>query len=633
MNDTSLTILKKYWGYDSFKPAQEEIIDFVLKQKDVLALLPTGGGKSLCYQIPSLLNEGLCIVVSPLIALIQNQVQQLKDRGIKAIALTGGISQDHLIDLLDNCVFGKYKFLYLSPERLQQHLVQERIQQMTVNLIAVDEAHCISQWGNDFRPAYLNCAILRDIKPETPIIALTATATPKVAKDIVENLQFKNFKVVRDSFDRSNISFSVIKEENKQKRLLELCASSHKSGIVYVRSRRMTQHLSDLLNKHQIRADFYHGGLPKEAKKNKLKNWLANKTKIMIATNAFGMGIDKADVDMVIHYQMPDSMENYYQEAGRAGRDGEAARAILLTNKDDTQQLKNQFLEILPDVSFIKMIYKKLSNYFQIPYGIIPDGSFPFSIESFSETYKLPAAKTYNALRILDQNSIIGLSQNYSRNTNIQFITSKQNLRNYLAHNKEAFELTQTLLRTYGGVFDFETKINILLLSKKTGLSEDRILIHFEQFRQDEIVTFKNSYRDVDLVYLVPREDDLTINVFASKVKQQIQTKVDQIEAMLAYTSNDVLCRKIQILNYFGEKTNNTCKICDVCLQSKVLTNKDYKLIKEAIIELLRISKKSSRELNVILPYQESSILKVLRHLLEEDSIQLNATNEYVLKK
>ncbi|MGB5171919.1 MAG: RecQ family ATP-dependent DNA helicase, partial [Eudoraea sp.] len=289
MNDTSLTILKKYWGYDSFKPAQEEIIDFVLKQKDVLALLPTGGGKSLCYQIPSLLNEGLCIVVSPLIALIQNQVQQLKDRGIKAIALTGGISQDHLIDLLDNCVFGKYKFLYLSPERLQQHLVQERIQQMTVNLIAVDEAHCISQWGNDFRPAYLNCAILRDIKPETPIIALTATATPKVAKDIVENLQFKNFKVVRDSFDRSNISFSVIKEENKQKRLLELCASSHKSGIVYVRSRRMTQHLSDLLNKHQIRADFYHGGLPKEAKKNKLKNWLANKTKIMIATNAFGM--------------------------------------------------------------------------------------------------------------------------------------------------------------------------------------------------------------------------------------------------------------------------------------------------------------------------------------------------------
>ncbi len=307
----------------------------LLSGKDVLALLPTGGGKSLCYQIPAMANEGLCIVVSPLIALIQNQVQQLKDMGIKSVALTGGISKEELNNLLDNCIYGNYKFLYLSPERLQQEIVKDRIAQMEINLLAIDEAHCISEWGNDFRPAYLNCSLLRDIKPEVPVIALTATATAKVAHDITENLRFREHQIFKDSFSRKNIYFGVIWEEDKQRRLFELCKNSDKSGIVYVRSRRMTQVLAAYLNKKNISATFYHGGIPKEEKEKKLNLWLNNKVRIMVATNAFGMGIDKADVSLVIHYQIPESLENYYQEAGRAGRNGLPAKAILITNKDD----------------------------------------------------------------------------------------------------------------------------------------------------------------------------------------------------------------------------------------------------------------------------------------------------------
>lgn len=633
MSSQVQTVLKKYWGFENFRGSQEKIINAILQGEDVLALLPTGGGKSLCYQIPSLVTDGICIVVSPLIALIQNQVQQLKDKGLKALALTGGISQNQLIDLLDNCIYGGYKFVYLSPERLQQTLVQERIAQMKVNLIAVDEAHCISQWGNDFRPAYLHCAILRDIKPEVPILALTATATTVVAKDIITNLKFHTPKIIQDSFGRSNIAFSVVQEENKQQRLLELCRATKSSTIVYVRSRRKAQQLSTFLNRHHLKAGFYHGGLPKPSKKTSLNNWLQNHTKIMVATNAFGMGIDKPDVGLVVHFQIPDSLENYYQEAGRAGRNGEEAKAVLVTNKEDIIHLKNQFLDVLPDVAYLKMIYKKLSNYFQIPYGTLPDGSFPFSIEAFSETYKLPTSKTYNALRILDQNSVISLTQNYSRSTKLQFITHKQVLRDYLKQNNEAFELTQTILRTYGGVFEFETNINILLLSKKTSLREEKIIKHLEQFKKDEIITFKNSFRDIDLVYLVPREDDRSINVFASKVTQQLKAKVSQIEAILAYIDNHKLCRNIQILNYFGENTGKKCNKCDVCLQTRNFGKEDYTLIMDSIFKELIASDRSSRELLVALPFNEKNILKAIQYMLEEDVIYITTINQYALKK
>lgn len=624
-------ILKKYWGYESFKGSQKPIIDAVLSGKDVLALLPTGGGKSLCYQIPAMAYEGLCIVVSPLIALIQNQVQQLKELGIKSVALTGGISKEELNNLLDNCVYGNYKFLYLSPERLQQEIVKDRIAQMQISLLAIDEAHCISEWGNDFRPAYLNCALLRDIKPEVPVIALTATATAKVANDITENLRFREHQIFKDSFNRKNIYFGVIWEEDKQRRLFELCMNSDKSVIVYVRSRRMTQVLTSYLNSKNISATFYHGGIPKEEKEKKLNMWLTNEVRIMVATNAFGMGIDKADVSLVIHYQIPESPENYYQEAGRAGRNGLPAEAILITNKDDEIQLKNQFLKVLPDIPFLKLLYNKLNNYFQIPYGTLPDETFQFRFEEFCHHYDLNSPMAYNGLRVLDQNSVISLSQNFSRKTTVQFLVSKKVLMDYLERHQRLAPLVQTILRTYGGIFDFETKINTLLISKKAALPEEKILNALTQLDKDNIVSLQARNRDLELVFLVPREDDITINNFSQKVKMQLQTKTSKVDSMLAYIKNDSVCRNRQLLSYFGEKNDQNCNNCDVCNTPVKLDKQSFLEIKSDIIALLGQKESNSRTIIQDLHQNELLILRVLQKLLEDGNISINSKNEYKL--
>ena len=371
MDKDTTSILKQFWGYDDFRESQKQIISTVLSGQDVLALMPTGGGKSICYQVPALAKDGICIVVSPLVALIQDQVSQLKKRGIKAIALTGGIPPNDLNDLLDNCVYGNYKFLYLSPERLQQSIVQERIQQMNINLIAIDEAHCISQWGNDFRPAYLECSILKELVPGTPMIALTATATPRVVADIVENLELENVEIFKDSFSRSNINFKVKRSEDKLYQLKKYMEKISGSSIVYVRSRKMSISLANFLIKNGISASFFHGGIPKSDKEEKLNLWLSGKVRVMVATNAFGMGVDKPDVRLVIHYQIPDSLESYFQEAGRAGRDGEPSTAIIITSNEDEDKAKQQFLSTLPDVAFVKQVYSKLNNYFQISYGAV----------------------------------------------------------------------------------------------------------------------------------------------------------------------------------------------------------------------------------------------------------------------
>ena len=366
MKKSPKEILQEYWGHAQFKGSQEKIINVILEGKDVLALLPTGGGKSICFQIPAMAKEGICIVISPLIALIQNQVGNLKERGIKAIALTGGIHFDEVNDLLDNCVFGNYKFLYLSPERLQQEIVRERIQKMNVNLIAIDEAHCISHWGHDFRPAYLDCSSLRGLLPETPVIALTATATKQVAADILDNLKFIEPVVFKDSFSRKNIAFKIYHEEDKRYRLKLLCSKIEKSAIVYVRTRRLAQEVAQYLNANKFSATYFHGGISKQEKEKRLNLWLNNKVKIIVATNAFGMGIDKPDVQLVVHYQIPDCLENYFQEAGRAGRDGLSAEAALITNTSDERLVRKQFLSILPDTAFLKLIYNKLNNYFRL---------------------------------------------------------------------------------------------------------------------------------------------------------------------------------------------------------------------------------------------------------------------------
>lgn len=631
MNPSPKQILSKYWGYIDFRGSQEKIINAILAEKDVLALLPTGGGKSICFQIPALAKEGICIVVSPLIALIQNQVDSLKEKGIKAIALTGGIHAAEVNDLLDNCIFGNYKFLYLSPERLQQELVQNRIQQMNVNLIAIDEAHCISQWGHDFRPAYLECSKLRALLPEVPLIALTATATTQVANDIIDSLKFIEPLTVKDSFSRKNIALKVFWEEDKRYRLKLLCSSLETSAIVYVRSRRLAQEIAQFLNTNTCSATYFHGGIPKSEKQEKLKLWLDNKVQTMVATNAFGMGINKPDVELVVHYQIPDCIENYFQEAGRAGRNGLPAEAALITNPSDIDRLKKQFLSVLPSTNDLKLTYNKLNNYFQIPFGEGHEQKFQFNFDEFCSVYKLNAMLTYNALRILDQNSVIALSENFSRRSTVQFLATKEQLFNYFEKNQSLALIGQTILRTYGGIFDFETKINTHLISKKSNAPENRVLEVLKQLHKDEIITYEAKHSDLEITFLVPREDDITINVFAKKVKEQHKLKSDNVDQMLSYLYNKVDCRNKMISKYFGEVAQEDCGICDICVENTD-DNLDSTAIDAAILGLLKSGGKTSREMIVALGFDEKSVLETIKQLLEEGIVQINQSNQYILK-
>jgi ATP-dependent DNA helicase RecQ len=625
-------ILKQYWGYSEFKTSQEQIIDAVLAKKDVLALLPTGGGKSLCFQIPALVNQGICIVVSPLIALIKNQVDTLKEKGIKAIALTGNIPQNELIDLLDNCLYGNYKFLYLSPERLRQDIIKDRILQMNVNLIAIDEAHCISQWGNDFRPAYLDCAILRDLAPDVPIIALTATATPDVARDIVENLKLQDFYLEKTSFSRDNITFLVKFNDDKSYQLKQELSKTKKSSIVYVRTRRNTIELSNFLNYQSISATYYHGGLSKKEKDNRLEDWLGDKVQVIVATNAFGMGIDKPDVEVVVHYQIPDSIENYFQESGRAGRNGEPAKAILITNNADENQVKGQFLSGLPTVAFLRQLYNRLNNYFQISYGEISPEVYSLNFNTFCDTYKLNPYITYNGLRMLDQNSVLSLSESFSKKTSIQFIATKNQIFDYLETYTKSAPIIQTILRTYGGIFEYDTKINTWSIAKKVNLPENVITKTLEQLAKDQIINYSAQSNDIEIVFLVPREDDSTINMFAKKVDALITQKTKNIDTMLAYLKNDTVCRNQYLLNYFGEKREK-CGQCDVCLKAVPLHVSVIELAKEAILQQLKMSPQSSRKLIIEVLYKEDVIFNALQELLEDEIITLNTTNQYKIVK
>lgn len=625
-----IEVLERYWNHTAFRPLQEDIINSVLDNEDTFALLPTGGGKSVCFQIPALIKDGICIVISPLIALMKDQVNTLKQKGIKAIALTSGMSYSDLDKQLDNCIYGNYKFLYLSPERLQQPLVQERLQQMKVNLIAVDEAHCISQWGNDFRPAYKNINLLRQIHPHVNCIALTATAKYKVVDNIIENLDLLNPKIYRASFERPNIAYNVVNTDDKLFQLEHILNTHHGSSIVYVRNRRATNDINNFLEAKGFSSTFYHGGITNKEKQERLKQWTNNQKQIMVATTAFGMGIDKANVKTVIHFNLPESLESYYQEAGRAGRDGERSYAIILKQRIDEDHLRSQFLGSLPSVSYVKNVFIKLCNYFQIAYGEGENTSHQFDFRTFCTTYKLNTSITYNALLILDRNSIITLTQHFNFRTKIQFITTNTILFKYLEHNLDQNNLVKALLRTYGGIFDYETKVNLNLVVQKSNLSEKLVISQLKQLEKDEIISLQMANTDSEITFLKPREDDVTINPIAKTIEQQHQLKHQQVEAVLTYTKNDTICKNKQLLAYFGETISTDCGKCSVCESIKKIKREvDGTDISKRILKALQTEDLSSRQLLLQLNCTEKVLLKSLTNLIEINKIKITHINTY----
>ncbi|WP_308992200.1 RecQ family ATP-dependent DNA helicase [Mariniflexile litorale] len=627
-----INILERYWNFTEFRPEQEAIINAVIKGEDTFVLLPTGGGKSLCFQIPALAKEGICVVISPLIALMKDQVQQLNDKGIKAMALTSGITYSQLDTLLDNCIYGNYKFLYLSPERLQQELVQERIKQMHVNLIAVDEAHCISQWGSDFRPAYKNIVLLRQLQPTINVVALTASATPEVVDDIIKELDFIQPKVFKQSFYRPNLGYMVYHENDKYYRIETILKKYKASSIIYVRNRKSTLEVSSFLNSKSILATYYHGGLTNVEKDTNMTLWLQNQKQVMVATNAFGMGIDKPDVKTVIHLNLPESIESYFQEAGRVGRNGDKAFAVILKNNSDEVSVKNQFLSVLPTVDFVKQVYRKLCSYFQISYGEGEYVTSDFDFNSFCKTYSFNSVLSYNALLLLDRNSVITLSKQFKNKVSAQFIISSGSLFNYLESHSNFNLIVKSILRMYGGIFDQNTKIDLVKIAEKASTNENEVTKTLLQLEKDEIITLNLAKTDAQVTFIEPREDDKTINRIASIIEQQNELKQFQVKEMLKYIENESVCKSMQLLAYFGEKDAKPCGICSVCTNTKkTIKPPDLTIIRKQVIELLETGDKSSRNMVAALNCSETDLKTVLKLLLEHHIISITPRNTYKL--
>lgn len=598
--------------------------------KDTVALLPTGGGKSICFQIPSLAQQGICIVISPLVALMTDQVKSLQEKGIKALAITGGKSFTEVNTLLDNASFGNYKFLYLSPERLQQELVQNTIKRMDVNCIAVDEAHCISQWGNDFRPAYKNISILRELQPLSPIIALTATATPEVLKDTIKELELELPAVFQDSFVRPNIAYNTLEVEDKLYHIEQLLKSNKKEAIIYVRTRRSAVETSNHLNSLGIKSDFFHGGIPAKEKTKKLEAWKNGTSPTIVATSAFGMGIDLATVGHVIHIQLPESLESYFQEAGRAGRDGNRATATILYNTYDKQLVTKQFIASLADVDLLKFIYKKLNNYLQISYGEGVFTTHGFNFEDFCKTYSLNTLQVFNGLNTLDRLGVLQLSKEFGRSSRLKFLVDTNTALAYFKHDKLASVIGKTILRLYGGVFETMTGVNLEVLQTKTSQSQPVIIETLKKLEASNIIELYLNTTDAAITFLTPREDDKTINVIAREVVSHNDKKKQQVQQLLNYVENNNTCRSVQLVSYFGETTAMPCGICSVCSAKKEkFSKKELLEISKLILLELESGPKTSREIQQNIDQSEVLILKTIALLLGNNTITLDQRNRY----
>lgn len=618
--DTPQHILKKYWGYDAFRPLQLDIVQSVLDGKDTLALLPTGGGKSICFQVPALCQEGICIVISPLIALMKDQVYNLQKRDIPAAAVYSGMHAKEIDRIFDNCVYGNIKLLYLSPERLVTDLARERIRQMKVNLLAVDEAHCISQWGYDFRPPYLEIAEIRDLLPQTPVLALTATATREVVNDIQDRLNFKQKNVFQKSFTRENLAYVVLQEEGKLEKLLDILQKVKGSGVVYARNRRKTKEIAQFLVQKGISADFYHAGLQPEERSEKQDAWINDKTRIMVSTNAFGMGIDKPDVRVVVHMELPDSLEAYFQEAGRAGRDGKKAYAVLLYNQTDKLNLERNYELAFPELEEIRRVYHALGSYYQLAIGAGKGLSYDFDIISFTKNFQLDPIKTLNALKALEQAGWLMLSEAIYTPSSLIVKVSKDELYDYQLRHPSLDPVLKAILRNYQGAFTNFVNIRESQLAGFLKISTEELKKSLDLLHKDNIIEYFPQTDQPQLIFLEDRVESTALTIDYDLYRFRKTRHWDRIQKAIAYAENPV-CRSRQLLNYFGEQKDEDCGVCDVCLgRTKAdLSNADFDAIKTKIQEIITSNTLAAEAIVNKFPSNvKEKVIQAMNYLLDE---------------
>ena len=617
-------ILKQYWGYDSFRDLQEEIITSIGEGKDTLGLMPTGGGKSITFQVPALAQEGICIVITPLIALMKDQVQNLRKRGIKALAVYSGMTRQEILTALENCIFGNYKFLYISPERLDTDIFRTKLRSMKVSMITVDESHCISQWGYDFRPAYLKIAEIRTLLPGIPVLALTATATPEVVKDIQARLDFREENVFRMSFERKNLAYIVRQTDNKTQELLHILRKIPGSAIIYVRNRRRTKEITELLVNEDITADFYHAGLDNAVKDLRQKCWQSGEVRVMVATNAFGMGIDKPDVRIVLHLDLPDSLEAYFQEAGRAGRDGEKAYAVILYTKTDRTTLHRRVVDTFPDKEYILNVYEHLQYYYQMAMGDGFQCVREFNLEEFCRKFKYFPVPVDSALKILTQAGYREKNTDEQDNASrILFTIRRDELYKLREMGTEAEALIQTILRSYTGVFTDYAYISEATLSIRTGLTREQIYNILVTLTKRRIVDYIPHKKTPYIIYTRERQELRFVHIPPSVYEERKARYEARIKAMEEYVTSENVCRSRMLLRYFGEKNEHNCGQCDVCLSHRAtgaLTENsfDFEELKKKISELLTQKPLTPVEIADKIEAEKESISEVIQYLLEE---------------
>jgi ATP-dependent DNA helicase RecQ len=617
-------ILKRFWGYDKFRPLQEDIIQSVLDGKDTLALLPTGGGKSICFQVPALAMEGLCLVITPLIALMQDQVENLKKKDINAVAIYSGMNRNQIELALDNCMFGDVKFLYLSPERLETEKFLAVLSRLPVNLIAVDEAHCISQWGYDFRPPYLRIAAIRPYIPEVPVLALTATATPEVVTDIQDKLHFRAKNVFSKSFQRSNLTYVVQHEEDKLNRLLRICNRLQGTAIVYVRNRRKTRETAELLNSKNISADFYHAGLDHNTREQRQTAWMRGKTRIMVATNAFGMGIDKPDVRFVVHLDLPDSLEAYFQEAGRGGRDGLQSYAIMLYEQNDIIDLQHNHALSFPSLDVIKNVYQAVGNYLQLATGSGKDRSFDFELSDFCNRFHFNAVVAYNSLKFLEKEGYIYLNEEVGSPSLLNIRSKKEDLYRYQVQNPSLDPFIKLILRSYTGLFTTFARINEAELARRMPMPLTDVIKKLHDLNKTGLFVYVPRKEKPQLVFTTERLDVRSLEISKLHYKDRMTESGKRIDSVIDYASRTDRCRSQLLLAYFGETESQRCGKCDVCVEMNKLdlSETEFKKISSELEPILRSQALSIEEIVENLKnYREDKILKAFRWLLDNDKI------------